>query len=58
MTKAMKYLKSRTVLTLVFMIVLNGFQSIESTIPAETFVLVNAVLSALAVYFRVNPKVK
>jgi hypothetical protein len=49
-------IKSRTLWTLIFQIAFNGFQAIESSIPADIFVLVNMILGAIAMYFRVNLK--
>jgi hypothetical protein len=53
----MKILKSRTNITIAIMFLLGGFQNITEYINPETGTLVLAVLSALAVYFRTNPKV-
>jgi hypothetical protein len=53
----MKYLKSRTVWTLVIAFVLAGFQSLEGSIPEEVFSFVMMILTAIATYFRVNPRV-
>ena len=54
----MKYLKSRTVWTVVFMFALNIVQAFEQSIPSDTYMLVNGLLTTLAVYFRVNPQVQ
>jgi hypothetical protein len=48
--------KSRTFWTLIFQIAFNGFQAVEGSIPADLFVLVNMILGAVAMYFRINLK--
>ena len=53
-----KWLKSRTIWTLVFIFVLNGFQAIQGSIPPEIAIVVNAVLTALAMYFRIDARVR
>lgn len=50
-----KALKSRTVWVLVFMFFVGGVQALQPVMPPETFVLVQAVLTALAGYFKLNP---
>lgn len=47
-------LKSRTILTIIAMFIIGGFQAIEGTIPENVYLLINGVLSLLAIYFRVN----
>lgn len=48
--------KSRTVWTVVAMVLVNGITSIQSMIPAQYLPIVNGVLGLLAVYFRINPQ--
>lgn len=50
-------LKSRTILTIVGLFIIGGFQAIEGTIPENVYLLVSGVLSVLAIYFRISPKV-
>lgn len=57
-TNNMKFLKSRTLWTLLFMVLFNGFQAIESSIPQELFLLINTVLAGLAGYFRIDARIK
>jgi membrane protein DedA with SNARE-associated domain len=52
----MEIFKSRTVWTVVAIMVLNNFQIVQPFMPDELYVLINGILSALAVYFRVFPK--
>ncbi len=52
----MTYIKSRTILTVVFMFLLGGFQAVEEVLTPEMFLLVEGVLTALVVYFRSHPK--
>jgi len=58
MTKILDVLKSRTVLTIVLLFLINGVAGVQEFIPAEHLALVNAFLSALAIYFRVNVQAK
>ena len=52
----MKYLKSRTVLTAIVIILINGIPAIKDLIPVSLLPLVDVVLGLLAIYFRVSPK--
>lgn len=51
----MKYLKSRTILSAVFLFLLGGFQAVTEFLPAEIFFLIEGVLVALIAYFRSHP---
>ena len=51
----MNFLKSRTVWTIIVLFVINGVEGIRGVIPANALPIVDAVLSVLAVYFRVKP---
>lgn len=51
----MKTLKSRTVWTLIFTFVTNGFIAIQGDFDPMVVVVVNACLTALATYFKVTP---
>lgn len=48
---------SRTVWTIVIIFVVNGIAGIHDSIPANFIGPIDAVLSILAAYFRVNPRV-
>jgi len=50
------FLKSRTVWTIVILFVINGIGGIRDLIPSGLLPIIDALLSILAVYFRVNPK--
>jgi len=50
--------KSRTVWMVVILFLIGGFEAITNFIPGSILTIVMAVLSALAIYFRVNPKQK
>ena len=52
----MDFLKSRTVWTVVVLFIINGISGIREIIPATALPIIDAVLSLLAIYFRVNPK--
>lgn len=54
-TTLQKLLSSRTVWTLVFMFVFNGFQSIAGSLPSGVNDIVNLLLTVLAGYFKLNP---
>jgi len=53
-----KALKSRTVWTLVFMVVLDVVSVYGSLLSPELLVLVNTVLATLAGYFKLQPSQK
>lgn len=55
---SMDIFKSRTFWMAVAMFILGGIQAIADVMPAEIFVLTQAVLAALVGYFRANPKVQ
>ena len=57
MNKIINALSSRTVWTIVVMVIVNGVPSVMGMFPTGSEVYVNLVLGALATYFRVNPKV-
>ena len=52
----MDSLKSRTVWTIIVLFVINGVEGIRGVIPANVLPIVDAVLSVLAIYFRVKPQ--
>lgn len=59
MLKALKKaLYSRTVWTLVFMVVTNVVASLTGVVSEDVLVLVNTVLAALAGYFKLSPSQK
>lgn len=47
---------SRTVWTIITIFVINGVAGIQEYIPEAWLSLINAVLSALAIYFRTSQK--
>lgn len=49
-----KTIKSRTVWTVVFLVVTNTV--VDLPVSQEAKDAINAILGALAIYFRVNPK--
>ena len=49
-------LKSRTVWTVIALVLVNGVPSVEGLIPAAWLPAVNGLLGILAIYFRVSPK--
>ena len=50
-------LSSRTVWSIVALVVINGVSSVSAQIPTEWLPSVNLVLGLLGAYFRVNPRV-
>jgi hypothetical protein len=53
-----KSAKSRTVWTIVFIVVTNIVSSLTGVVSPDVLALVNTILGALAVYFRITPSVK
>jgi hypothetical protein len=53
-----KAIRSRTVWTLVFMVVANIVASLSGVVSEDVLVLVNTVLAALATYFKLSPSQK
>jgi hypothetical protein len=55
----MKQLKtllgSRTIWTLIFMFVFNGFAAISGQLDPQLVTIINALLTTLAGYFKLNP---
>ncbi|MEK9207431.1 MAG: hypothetical protein AAB922_03050 [Patescibacteria group bacterium] len=54
----MKLLKSRTFWTLVFMLVFNVFAAVEGNLNPMFVSIVDAILTTLAAYFKLNPSQK
>ena len=52
--KLVKILKSRTVITGVIVVALNVVSALSGVVSPEVLALVNTILGALAVYFRIN----
>jgi len=50
------FLKSRTVWAVIVLFIVNGVDGVRENIPANWLSLIDAILSMLAVYFRVNVK--
>lgn len=57
MEQIIKALKSRTVWTVVLLFVINGVEGIKDVLSTEAYTGLNALFTALAVYFRVNTRV-
>lgn len=55
MEKLVMALKSRTVWTVVLLVITNGLSAFSGNIQPDVLVLINTVLGALAVYFKVSP---
>lgn len=53
--KVMKAVHSRTVWTLVVMVVVNGVASVEAQIPGSVMTWLNPLLVLLTAYFKLNP---
>jgi hypothetical protein len=58
LTKLSKILKSRTILTLVFMVIADVISVYGNLLTTEQLLLVNTILAGVAGYFRVNYQVK
>jgi hypothetical protein len=56
--KLLKALSSRTVWTICGLFIFNGLVAIQGSVPEELQVGVNAVLSILAAFYKVNPSQK
>jgi hypothetical protein len=56
--KIIKMLSSRTVITGVIVVAMNVVSLLSGVVQPEVLALMNTVLGALAVYFRVNTSVK
>jgi len=54
----MKLFKSRTFYTLVFAFVFNGFQAISGALPPEAVLIIDALFTTAAMYFKLNPSQK
>jgi hypothetical protein len=55
MKQLLLILKSRTIWTLVFMFVFNGFAAISGQLDPQVVTLINVLLTTLAGYFKLNP---
>lgn len=55
MDKLALALKSRTVWTIVAMFMIGGVQNVEPFMPSTLAVMVQTMLGALAVYFKLKP---
>jgi len=51
----MKLLKSRTVWTLVFTFVTNGFMAVQGNFDPTLVLVVNGLFATLATYYKLNP---
>ena len=52
----MNILKSRTVWTIIIMLGMTTLETAHNFLSPDQFLLAQSILSALAVYFRINPK--
>lgn len=57
MNKVLNVLKSRTVITIIVLFVINGVGGIHDLIPSAYLPVIDFVLSSAAIYFRINTKV-
>jgi len=48
-------LKSRTVWTIALMFIIGGVQALEGILPSDLMVLLQGLLSLLAMHFKLNP---
>lgn len=54
----MKFLKSRTVWTVVLMFLVGGVSGVKELIPQDYVLYVNGLLAIAALYFRTHARVK
>ena len=54
----MKLLKSRTVWTLAFAFVTNGFMAIQGNFDPTLVLVINGLFSVAAAFFKINPSQK
>lgn len=57
MQKVIIALKSRTVWTVIALVIINGIPSVRDLLPTTWLPYVDVLLGLMASYFRVNPKV-
>jgi hypothetical protein len=55
MNKVLLALKSRTVWTVVALVLINGIPAVRGFIPAQYLPYVDGAIGLLAMYFKVNP---
>jgi len=56
MMKIFQALKSRTVWTIIVLVLVNGAPSARDLIPPGYFPYLDTLLGLLAIYFRTNPR--
>ena len=56
--KILNLAKSRTVWTILVLFIVNGFEGVRDLFPGAWLPIIDALLSSLAIYFRVNPRAK
>lgn len=56
MNKIITALKSRTVWTIVVLVIINGVPAVVDLLPENWLPVVSAVVGLLGAYFRVNPR--
>lgn len=57
MNKLIKIFSSRTNIAVLVMVLLGSVQYLENFMNPELYLLINSMLGALAVYFRINAQV-
>ncbi len=55
MEKFLKMFQSKTVWTIAAIFLFNGLTAIHSMVGGDTAFVINGILSALAIYFKLNP---
>ncbi len=55
MDKLLALLKSRTVWTIVVMLITNNIEDVKTLLPAEGMSILNIALAGAAMYFRIHP---
>lgn len=58
LTSIIKSIKSRTVITILVIVATNIVNAFAQYLTPEQMALITAILSALAVYYRINPQAK
>ncbi len=56
--KIIKIGKSRTVITIIVLFVINGIGGVKDWIPSDYLPAIDALLALAAIYFRITPRQK
>lgn len=56
MDTLIRAIQSRTIWTIAVMFLIGGVQALQPVMDAETYVIVNGLMSLLAGYFRLNAR--